>query len=171
MDALKAIHSRRSIRKYTDQAISEAELTELIKAAMDAPSALDEQPWQFVVITEPSLLKEIPQYHNHSDLVAGAPAAILVCGDRDKEKLPGFWVQDCAACAQNILLAAHAKDLGAVWIGVYPTEANVIGLQKMFSLPETIVPFALIALGHPDEPYPEKKNFDPKNIYWNQFKE
>jgi nitroreductase len=134
---------------------------------MDAPSALDEQPWQFVVITDPEQIKRIPEHHNHSDLIAAAPAAILICGDRSLEKLPGFWIQDCAASAQNLLLAAHGLGLGAVWIGVYPTEANVNSLQQWLKLPDSVVPFALIAIGHPDEALPDKVNFKPERVHWN----
>ena len=99
MDAIEAIYTRRSIRKYTDLPLSEGQINTLLEAGMNAPSALDEQPWQFIVITDGELLKAIPSHHSHSDLVADAPAAILVCGDTSLEKLPGFWVQDCSACA------------------------------------------------------------------------
>lgn len=167
MDAIEAIYTRRSIRKYTDLLLSEGQINTLLEAGMNAPSALDEQPWQFVVITDKKLLKAIPNHHSHSELVTDAPAAILVCGDTRLEKLPGFWVQDCSACAQNILIAAHDQGLGAVWIGVYPTEDNVKGLQKLLSIPETVIPFALIAIGHPDEPYPEKQNFRKERIHKN----
>ena len=141
----------------------------LLEAGMHAPSALDEQPWHFVVITSEETLRQIPCHHSHSDLVAGAPAAILVCADLKLEKLPNFWVQDCAACSQNILLAAHATGLGAVWVGVYPTEANVTSLQSFLGLPTHIVPFALIALGYPDEPYPQKDNFKKDRVHWNAW--
>jgi len=136
---------------------------------MDAPSALDEQPWQFLVITEPELLQQIPKHHTHSDLVAEAPAVILVCADMNLEKLPGFWVQDCSACTQNILLSAHALGLGAVWVGVYPTESNVNSLRKLFQMPEHIIPFALIAVGHPGEPLLTKENFKSERIHRNQW--
>ena len=165
MDALEAIYTRRSIRKYTDLPLSAGQLNTLLEAGMNAPSALDEQPWQFIVITDPKKLQAIPKHHSHSDLVANAPAAILVCADMSCEKLPGFWVQDCSACTQNILLAAHAEGLGAVWIGVYPTEANVVGLKKLFELPEQIIPFALVAVGHADEPYLQKENFQKDRIH------
>lgn len=136
---------------------------------MDAPSALDEQPWQFLIIQNKDTLKELPQHHNHSDLIADAPACILVCADLSLEKLPGFWVQDCSACSQNILLAAHECGLGAVWVGVYPTESNVDSIRKFFNLPQTIIPFCLIALGYPDESYPEKNNFKKERIHYEKW--
>lgn len=169
MNLLEAIRTRRSIRKFLPKAVEKKDLQTMLEAAMDAPSALDEQPWQFIVMTESAMLQRLPEHHNHCDLVRGAPAAILICGDQSLEKLPGFWVQDCAACTQNLLLAAHELGLGAVWVGVHPTPCNVNSLQTWLNLPDSVVPFALVAVGYPDEPYPEKINFKPERIHWNRW--
>lgn len=165
MDTLTAISTRRSIRKYTSQPVSDEILDQLLGAGMDAPSAIDEQPWHFLVIRDKSTLAKIPQYHSHCDLVVEAAACIVVCGDMKLEKLAGFWVQDCAACSENILLAAHALGLGAVWIGVHPVQKDAEGLQNMFGLSENIIPFSMIAVGYPDEPYPAKHNFKKDRIH------
>jgi len=169
MDTLTNLSTRRSIRKYLQKPVETEKIEKMLRAAMDAPSALDEQPWHFLALTDPPILKQIPEHHSHSDLVKDAPAAILTCFDKALEKLPGFWVQDCAAASQNLLIAAHELGLGAVWIGVYPTDENVKGLQKLLKLPESIVPFSLTAFGYPDEPYPQKNNFLAERIHWNQW--
>ena len=165
MDTLKAISTRRSIRKYQPDPISDETINKLLEAGMNAPSALDQQPWHFLVIRDKETLAQMPEHHSHCDLVAQAPACIILCCDKKLEKLPGFWVQDCSACAQNILLAAHSLGLGAVWVGVYPTQKDVASLQARFGLSESIIPFCMIAVGKPDEPYPEKQNFKEDRIH------
>jgi nitroreductase len=167
MDTLQAILTRRSIRKYSDKPIEASKIETVLKAAMHAPSAFDQQAWHFVSITGPETLGKIPEVHSHSDLVKEAPACILVCFDPSLEKLPGFWQQDCAAATQNLLLAAHDQGLGAVWIGVHPTKENEAGLRQLLKIPETIIPFALIALGEPDEPYPDKNPYNPERVHKN----
>ncbi|MGQ9515504.1 MAG: nitroreductase family protein [Thermoproteota archaeon] len=120
MDALEAILSRRSIRKYDARSIPDSVVEKLLASAMSAPSAGNEQPWHFVVITDRQILKEIPKYHPYSQMLTSTPMAILVCGDPKLERYKGFWVQDCSAATENILIAANAEGLGAVWLGVYP---------------------------------------------------
>lgn len=151
MDALEAIHGRRSIRKYQDQPVPEDLLWRLLAAAMSAPSACNAQPWQFVVISDPAILAEIPRINPHARMAQGAPVAILVCGDLDLEVSAGYWVVDCAAAVQNLLLAAHALGLGAVWTGVYPREDRIKGLSRLLALPQNVVPHSLIVLGYPAE--------------------
>lgn len=169
MDALQAILSRRSIRQYTGQPVSEDDITELLRAAMAAPSAGNEQPWQFVVIRDRQTLDAIPNHHPYATMVRQAPVAILVCGDLDMEKHAGYWVQDCAAATQNILIAAHARGLGAVWLGVYPREERMAGLQKLLGLPERIIPFALIPVGYPAEDKPPANRYDPARVHLNRW--
>ncbi|GAI33467.1 unnamed protein product, partial [marine sediment metagenome] len=124
MDAMEAILARRSIRKYTKQPVSDEVLKELLEAAMCAPSAGNRQPRCFVVINGRKILDEIPKYHPYAEMLKEAPMAILVCCDRDLQ-MGDYGVQDCSAATQNILLAAHAKGLGAVWLGTYPEEQRV----------------------------------------------
>ncbi|APC08377.1 nitroreductase family protein [Neomoorella thermoacetica] len=167
---LKSILARRSIRRYTGEPVATGDIKELLEAAMSAPSAGNEQPWHFVVITDRRILDEIPKVHPYSQMLKEAPAAILVCGDLQRQKHKGYWVQDCAAATENILLAAHAKGLGTVWLGVYPREERVAGLQKLLGLPEHIIPLSLIAVGHPAENKPPANRFDPSRVHldrWN----
>ena len=167
MDAMEAILTRRSIRQYTDRPVADEVFTDLLKAAMAAPSAGNQQAWQFVVINEREVLDEIPTIHPYSRMVKQAPLAILVCGDMALETNEGFWVQDCSAATQNLLLAAHARGLGAVWLGVYPREQRVVDFRKLLGLPEHVVPLALVSVGYPAEEKPPANRFDPRKVHYN----
>jgi nitroreductase len=165
MDAVHAVLSRRSIRRYTAQPVPDGMIKELLEAAMSAPSAGNQQPWHFVVIRERQILDEIPKYHKWSQMLKEASLAILVCGDTKSEKHKGFWVQDCSAATQNILIAAHAKGLGAVWLGIYPDDARVVPTQKLLGIPEHVVPLSLVAIGHPAEQKPPANRYDASRIH------
>jgi nitroreductase len=167
MDAMNALLARRSIRKYTDNPVSDGDIQEVIKAAMEAPSAGNEQPWHFVIMDDRKILDQIPSFHPHSQMVKSAPVAILVCGDLDKEKHKGYWTQDCSAATQNLLLAVHAKGLGAVWVGVYPRDERVEGFRNLLNIPENVVPFSLVPIGHPAEEKPPGDRHDPSRIHTN----
>lgn len=169
MDAMQAILSRRSCRRYTSQPIPEHVIKELLEAGMAAPSAGNQQPWYFVVISDRAILDEIPKFHPWSQMLKEASVAILVCGDVKSEKHKGFWVQDCSAATQNILIAAHAKELGAVWLGVHPDEDRVIPTQKLLGLPEHIVPLSLISIGHPAEHKPPANRYDASRVRQNRW--
>ena len=169
MDTIEAIHTRRSIRKYTDRPVPRELVTELLRAAMSAPSAVNAQPWVFIVIDDRKTLEEIPTFSPYAGMCREAPLAILVCGDTTLEKVPGYWVQDCSAATQNLLLAAHACGLGAVWTGIYPIKDRVEGFRKAFGLPEHVIPLALVPIGYPDqEPGPQDR-FDRKKVYYNVY--
>lgn len=167
METLKAILLRRSIRKYTSQPIPEEVVNDLLKAAMSAPSAYNEQPWQFIVINKRSLLDEIPKIHKHSSMITEAPMAILVCADKERFKKNNYWVQDCAAATQNLLLAAFDKGLGAVWLGVYPREERIHGLRQLLGLQENIIPFSLVSMGYPAEEKPSSNRYDESRVHYN----
>jgi nitroreductase len=170
MDALEAIHTRRSIRKYQDRPVPEELLGRLLAAAMQAPSARNAQPWQFVIIDDRQLLVEISRINPNAGMAGRAPVAILVCGDLSLEKSAGYWVVDCAAAAQNLLLAAHALGLGAVWTGVYPREQRIEGLRRLLNLPEHVVPHSLIVLGYPAEQPGRQERFRPDRVHHNRWK-
>ena len=167
MDAMEVILTRRSIRQYTDRPVADEVVTDLLKAAMAAPSAGNQQAWQFVVINEREILDEIPTIHPYSRMVKQAPLAILVCGDVALETNKGYWVQDCSAATQNLLLAAHARGLGAVWLGVYPREQRVVDFRKLLGLPEHVVPLALVSIGYPAEEKSPANRFDPAKVHYN----
>ena len=154
MDTLEAIFTRRSIRAFQDSPVGAAALETLLKAAMYAPSAQNEQPWRFVVITDRTLFARIMRVHPYAGMLKSAPLAILVCGDTRLEKDPGNWVIDCSCATQNILLAAHALGLGSVWSGIYPAEDRMRAFSEMLQLPEWVLPLAMVAVGCPDGPVP-----------------
>jgi nitroreductase len=169
MDALQAILTRRSIRLYTPEAVKPESVAELLHAAMSAPSAGNQQPWQFVIINNRQKLDAIPVFHPYAEMVKLASVAVLVCGDTRLENSKGYWVQDCSAATQNLLLAAHALGLGAVWVGVYPREERVIEFRKLLGIPEEVIPFALIPLGYPAEDKPPSNRYDPSRVHTDAY--
>ncbi len=170
MDTLEAIFTRRSIRRYQAKPVPEEFVQKLLAAAMAAPSARNEQPWQFVVLTERSLLDEVPKITPNAPMAAQAPLGILICGDLRLEKSPGYWVVDCSAAAQNMLLAAHALGLGAVWCGVYPRSERMEGFSRLLALPEEVKPHSLILVGYPAEhPGPENR-FRPDRVHYQRWR-
>ena len=169
MDTLEAIHTRRSIRKYTDEPVPQEKVKELLSAAMSAPSAVNAQTWVFIVIDERKLLDEIPTYSPYASMCRGAPIAILVCGDTTREKAPGYWVQDCSAAIQNLLLAAQALGLGAVWTGIYPMEDRVEGFRKAFGLPEHVIPLGLVPIGYPAQQPGPQDRYTEEKVFHNRY--
>jgi nitroreductase len=169
MDAMETLLTRRSIRRYTSQAVPDDVLHAILEAAMSAPSASNEQAWQFIVVNDHQVMQDVHKLHPYSDALNEATVAILVCGDLDRQLSKGFWVQDCSAATENLLLAAHAKGLGAVWMGVYPDEARSDKLRHLLHAPDTIVPFALVALGYPAEHIPPAQRFDSQRVHINHW--
>lgn len=171
MDAMEAILTRRSIRRYTSQAISEETVRKLLKAAMSAPSANNAQPWHFVIIDDREVIAEIPTFHPYSHMLSEAALAILICGNVQNALLSseGYLIQDCSAATQNLLLAAHAEGLGAVWLGIFPRPERIDGMRKLLELPDYIMPTALISLGYPAEEKPREDRFDPAKVHRNRW--
>lgn len=159
------ILKRRSIRKYTDEALTEGQVQDLLEAAMSAPSAGNEKPWHFVVITNRNTKEAIPKFHPYAGMVRQAPAVIAVCADTALEKFPGNWPLDCSAATENILISAEAQGLGAVWLGIYPEEDRMEGLGKLLDLPEGVKAFSLVAVGHPAETKETPSRFDPGRVH------
>ena len=143
------ILQRRSIRKYTSESIDDSTITSLLKAAMAAPSASNRTPWHFVVIKDREQLNSLADAHPYGKMLYDAPLCIAVCGDTAVSEL--YWVQDCSAATENMLLAAASLNLGGVWLGVYPRHERVTQVKNILQLPAHIVPLNLLALGHPAE--------------------
>lgn len=169
MKGLEAVLSRRSIRKYTDQPVPDEVVKQLLEAAMSAPSANNKQPWHFVVIRDREILDAIPTFHPYSRMLKEAALAILVCGDTQSQTLEGYWVQDCSAATQNILIAINALGLGGVWLGIYPREERVEGVRKLVGLPDHIMPLSLISIGHPAEKLPPSNRYDASRVHHNKW--
>ena len=169
--AIENIMTRTSIRQYKDQPVEQEKIDIMLKAAMAAPTAVNLQPWHFIVINDKKTI----------DMLAGprptnAPLMIAVCGNTDKTtmpdgkgKLPDFWVQDVSAATENLLLAAHALGLGAVWTGVYPAMERVADVANVLNCPNNIIPLAVVRIGYPDEAPEPKDKFKEENISYNKF--
>lgn len=169
MNNMEAILSRRSIRKYKPDPVAEDLIEDILKAGMNAPSAGNEQPWHFVVIDDRSVLTEISKMHPYAGMLSKAPLAVLVCGDESKEKFKDFWVQDCSAATENMLLAAHALELGAVWLGIFPAEKQVAGIRELLNIPEYVVPFSIVSLGYPAEEKEGRDRYDASRVHRNSW--
>ena len=169
--AIENIMTRTSIRQYKDQPVEQEKIDIMLKAAMAAPTAVNLQPWHFIVIDDKNTLKLLSGQQPNN-----APLMIAVCGDTNKTtmpdgkgKLPDFWVQDVSAATENLLLAAHAQGLGAVWTGVYPVMERVAEVANVLNCPENIIPLAVVRIGYPDESPEPKDKFKQENISYNKF--
>ncbi len=169
MELLEAIHTRRSIRQYRPEPVPAEAVRTLLGAAMMAPSAGNVQPWQFVVVTDPVIMNQVKDIHPYVGMAARAPLGILVCGDLRLEKFPGFWVQDCAAAMQNLLLAAHDQGLGAVWTGIHPVEERVERFRSLFELPAKVIPLGFAVLGWPVNPGRHKERYKAERVHQNRW--
>ena len=154
MDAMTTIMTRRSIRAYEAEPVSPELVETLLRAAMAAPSAGNQQPWRFVVVTDRAALDRLSGTSPYAGPLLRAPLAIVVCGETLGERHPGYWVEDCSAAMENLLLAAHASGLGAVWLGYHPDLQRIELVRDMLGLPETVVPLGIAAIGHPAEERP-----------------
>jgi nitroreductase len=160
---VQTIFARRSIRKYTDEPVGEGDVKALLEAAMAAPSASNRKPWQFVVVTERQMLDALAEAHPHGKMLFQAPLCISVCGDLTE--MERYWVQDCSAATENLLLAVTALSLGAVWLGVYPKEDRVAAVREILSLPETITPLNLVSIGHAAEEREARTQYDEARVH------
>lgn len=169
MDALEVLFTRRSIRKYADAPVSDEDLKLLLRAAMAAPSANNAQPWQFIVVRDQAQREAVARHHPYAQMAPKAPLCIVVCGDLCKEKTPGFWVQDCSAAIQNIMLAARALGLGTVWTGVHPVEERVAGIRRVFNIPDGVIPLGIVVVGHPAQPFSEQDRYDEHKVRYDRW--
>lgn len=170
--AYENIMTRTSVRSYTGRLVSSDTVEMLLRAGMAAPTARNSQPWHFVAVTDRAKLDELAATNKHGRMLQEAPLAIAVCGNMDKA-LDGdgrdYWIQDCSAATENILLAVNALGLGAVWTGVHPIKERVEAVSKVLNLPETIVPLCVIVIGYPNESPQPKDKWKTENVSYNTF--
>ena len=166
-DALTVIHSRKSVRKFQDKPVTKDQLETLLRAGMASPSAADQRPWAFVAITDRAVLDTLWYSSPYTKMLRQAKAAIVVCGDTRKGLKSEVWVQDCSAASENILLAAEAIGLGAVWCGIYLNPEPTAFVKKVLNLPAEVIPLNIIAIGYPTGEEKPKNKWDPANIHWN----
>ena len=163
---LENIAARKSVRKYLKKEVEEEKITAMLKAGMAAPSGMDRRPWEFVVVTDRAALDSMAASLPYAKMLAQAPMAIVVCGDSTRSS---YWYVDCSAVTQNILLAAEALGLGAVWTAAYPYEDRIGIVRKYTNMPEQIVPLCIIPVGYPDGPQKAKDKYDESKIHRNKF--
>jgi len=169
MNILDFIMNRRSIRRYTGEKVSVEMLHDLLKAAMYAPSAVNKQPWHFILVQDAATLSDLSGLHPYASMLPKASAAIVVCGDENLANTPAYWPVDCAAATENILLAAHGLGLGAVWLGVYPRPERINALAEYFHLPVNIHPFSMVSVGYPAEQKTRPERFKPERIHYEKW--
>lgn len=165
MELSEVISTRRSIRKYTEKEVPDEMIETVIRAAMMAPSAGNQQPWHFIITRDRKKMSEVTAYHPYASMLKNAPAAIVVCGDPSGKKWPDFWPQDCSAALQNMLLSARDLGLGTVWVGVYPLEDRMAGMRKLFGIPGNIYPFAIVPVGWPAAEFKEMDRYNASLIH------
>ncbi len=167
---LDNIATRTSIRDYEARKVEKEKIEKMLRAAMAAPTAMNKQPWHFVVVDKRDVLDALAEVNPYAKMLKKAPLAIVVCGDTDKMIEGGgrdFWIQDASAATENLLLAAHAMGLGAVWTGAYPSEERCKGISGALSLSDNLIPLNVIVIGYPAENPQPKEKFKEENISYN----
>lgn len=168
METIKNIMTRRSIRAWTTKPVAETQRKIIMEAAMNAPSAADARPWHFVTMDDPGVIRKFTGLGG-TEMLENSTFMVLVCGEVSREIYPGFWPQDCSCASQNMQLAANDMGIGCVWIAIYPLEDRVETCRGILGIPQDITPFALLAMGVPDEtPGPEYR-YDKKRLHHNQW--
>lgn len=166
---MDAIFKRRSIRRFTGQDVSEDSIKKVLAAGMSAPSAGNEQPWHFILIKDKEALRKLSECGPYAKAVAGASAGILVCADLSLQRHKGYWVHDCSAAVENMLVEATELGLGAVWLGVHPEEDRIQYLAKYFVLPEQIIPFAMVPLGYPAQELSLSDRYNQSRVHYEKW--
>jgi len=170
MELYEGLISRRSLRRYTGESTGEDKIRKIIKAGMYAPSARNRRPWHFIIIDDRVIMKKIMAVHPYSSMLAEASHAIVVCGDDKLENGPGYYKLDCSAATQNMLLAAHSMDLGAVWLGVEPREERKKAVSAILGLPDHVHPLSIVSIGVPVKiPAEIPERFEPEKIRRNRW--
>jgi nitroreductase len=162
-EVLDFICRRRSVRRFQKKAIPEETLHLLMKAAMAAPSGNNSQPWEFVIVRDPKIKEELSRVHSWVYMVADAPAAIVVMGDRGSE----WWADDCAAATENLLLAAANLGLGTVWCGIKEQDAKKV--RKILGAPDRLGVLCIVAVGYPAESPPPHTKYRQDKAHWDRF--
>lgn len=171
---LHTILKRTSIRSYENKPVEKEKIEKLLRAGMAAPTAMNKQPWHFVVVTDKGQLQKLSEANPYAAMAAKAPLAIVVCGDMNKAaegNAREFWIQDCSAATENILLAATGMGLGAVWTGTYPSKERCADVAKVLGLPESLIPLNTIVIGYPDADVSPKDKWNTENISYNTYGE
>ena len=170
-DAFSVIHSRKSVRSFTGQAVSKSDLEKILKAGMAAPTAVNKQPWSFLAVSDRKMLDKLAEGLPYAKMLRKAGAAIIVCAIPEKaiDGSAEFAVIDCALASENILLAVEAMGLGAVWTAAYPDKEKMAFLRKALNIPGNIIPLNVIPVGYPTGEDKPKDKFKKENIHWEKW--
>lgn len=165
-NVLDLIKKRRSIRQYTDQAVTDNQIRQLLEAAMAAPSGSNIQPWEFVVVKDPDIKRQLAQTHTWSSMAADAAVVFVVCGN---ERASHHWVEDASVATENLLLAVTALGLGAVWVGIHPDADREAHVRRVLDIPEGIRVLCLVPVGHPDESKPPRTQYQESKVHYERW--
>ncbi len=165
-EALETIFERKSVRSFLARPVEQEKIDLLVRAGMAAPSGMDKRPWDFIVMDDRRDLQELAERLPYASMLKEAPAAIVVCGN---ENSSSYWYLDCSAATQNILLAAEALGLGAVWTAAYPYDDRMEAVRAATGIPEGIYPLAVIPLGYPKGSHSPKDKYDKSRIHVNKW--
>ena len=166
---MKEILKRVSIREYLDQEINKEDVKKLLLAGMAAPSARNQRPWEFIVCDDKELLNEISSRCKNHYMAKDAPLAIIVLGNKNKEKSPMYTYQDLSAATENILLEATHLGLGSVWLGVAPNEERMTNLKEIFNLTDDYFAFSIIVIGYPKNEVIKERKYDDSLVHHNKL--
>jgi len=173
MDAIKAILTRISTRKFSEQPISDESLHTILEAGMSGPTAVNARPWSFIVVRDKDMLNKMADCNGRAaDPLRSADLGILICGDLERafKAAPDYWVVDGSIAAQNMILAAHAMGIGSVWLGTWPQENKVTAQKALFNLPDHIVPHSIVAFGYPlEESTKEKLLYEEDRVHFEKW--
>lgn len=176
VDSVDAVYdnimSRTSVRSYADRPVEKEKIEKMLHAGMAAPTAMNRQPWHFIVVDDRALLDAIAKATPNAGMAKKAPLAIVVCGDKNKFAEGGareMWSQDVSAATENILLQAHAMGLGAVWTGTFPSEERMKAVTTLLNMPSNLIPFCTIVVGYPDGDVTPKDKWNEQNVSYNKF--
>ncbi|WP_320046202.1 nitroreductase family protein [uncultured Ilyobacter sp.] len=167
---MEAIFNRRSVRKYSDEKVEESKIEKMLRAAMQAPSAGNQQAWEFVVVRDKEMLKKLSEVSPYSKMAANADVVIAVLANEEYMRYPSYWQQDLGAATENILLQAVTEGLGSVWMAVAPREDRIATMRGIFSLPETVIPFCMVAVGYPDQEVKVADKWDENKVHYEEYK-
>ena len=167
MELKEVLLKRRSIRKFTEEPVSEEMIEELLHAAMSGPSACNKKPWEFYVITNEEKLEELKNASKFTKFTS--PLAIVVCGNLLHAlplKMAEYWIQDCSAATENILLRVTDLGLGAVWCGIHPQKNAEERVRKMLNIPKTQIPLNVIFIGHPAQEQEARDQYEEARVHY-----
>ena len=170
METLEAINTRRSIRKFILRDVPDDAVTKILQAGMCAPTSGNQRPWQFIVIRERAMIDRIIEAYPYlKQMLPDVPVTIMVCFDKNLEKYENRWQMDCANTTLSMLLAAHSLGYGGLWLEIYPVDERIPKIQESFGIPESVIPFAVVVIGHAAEQKPQIDRFDQSKVHYDKW--